>query len=320
MVAIFAEGSSNRLQLSSEEFRLFLNLLDLLASTHDDLNNQLGALHYYERLIEYDKCALLRTTNATLEHEYCSGRLYSRAILIYRHHLRREDLAMQAWQRATAHKFLGERVHWWPNSWQIPTMHMRGLRSQPFWEGPTKPPLATFLEAHFDTIRKEFLAVLAHPEHSRSFGQNDHSLITAGTWGELKLFDGKEWKQVCKDVTPKTCALLRKRPELVGKMSTSRTHHVSLPKEAGYFRLLPGTRLKPHTGPVNFHLYCHLGLLVPEGPWLRVGGEQPRRWTEGASTCFDDSYDHEAWHNGTKARYVLMITFWHPDLGETDPL
>jgi len=162
---------------------------------------------------------------------------------------------------------------------------------------------------------------MAHREHNKSFTQNDYSLITAGTWGELKLYDGKEWRPPCSDVASGTCRLLSRQLELVGTFPHARTHNVNLPKEAGYFQLLPGSRLKPHTGPVNFRLYCHLGLLVPEGPQLRVGAEPPQRWTEGRTLCFDDSYDHEAWHDGSDPRYVLMVTFWHPDLGspEKDP-
>jgi len=125
-------------------------------------------------------------------------------------------------------------------------------------------------------IRGEFLQVMAHREHNKSFTQNDYSLITAGTWGELKLYDGKEWRPPCSDVASGTCRLLSRQLELVGTFPHARTHNVNLPKEAGYFQLLPGSRLKPHTGPVNFRLYCHLGLLVPEGPQLRVGAGVPR--------------------------------------------
>lgn len=29
---------------------------------------------------------------------------------------------------------------------------------------------------------------------------------------------------------------------------------------------------------------------------------------------FDDSFEHEVWHNGTAPRVVLIMDFWHPDL------
>ena len=29
---------------------------------------------------------------------------------------------------------------------------------------------------------------------------------------------------------------------------------------------------------------------------------------------FDDSFDHEAWHDGGETRVILIVDFWHPDL------
>lgn len=29
---------------------------------------------------------------------------------------------------------------------------------------------------------------------------------------------------------------------------------------------------------------------------------------------FDDSFEHEVWHNGTETRLVLIVDVWHPDL------
>lgn len=314
MVRAYNDGSGS-IKVAGAELRLFLDVVDTIATVYDDLNEPEGAAQYFERLLEYDRCMLVRSTNATLEYEYCSGRYFSRLVLMYRHQLKRPDLATKTYKKAVERRFNGERVHWWPNEWQIPTLFMRGLRGQPYWDKGAKLALASALEENFAMLREEFLEVLARPEYTDVFTQNDHTLITAGTWGELKLFNGKAWKDPCKDVASKTCAFLSTRPELMGKFPSAKTHNVNLPKEAGYFKLVPGTKLKPHTGPVNFHLYCHLGLVVPKGPRLRVGRGKPRRWQEGKALCFDDSFDHEAWHDGDEARYVLMVTFWHPDLG-----
>mmetsp|Transcript_1726 Transcript_1726/g.6750 ORF Transcript_1726/g.6750 Transcript_1726/m.6750 type:complete len:290 (+) Transcript_1726:105-974(+) len=232
----------------------------------------------------------------------------------------RPDLAEQMFHRATKHRVNLQMVHSWQDQWQVPTLYMPGLKAKPYWDEPGELPLAEFLEMHFETFRQDFLAVMDKPAYQEAFTQNDHGLISAGSWGELKLYNGKQWMSVCDDVAWRSCSLLRARPELVGKFPTSRTHNVALPKEAGYFKLLPGTRLKPHTGPVNFHLYCHLGLSSPSGAWLRVGSSsaRPRTWHAGRAMCFDDSFEHEAWHDGSEPRYVLMVTFWHPDLGEPE--
>lgn len=120
------------------------------------------------------------------------------------------------------------------------------------------------------------------------------------------------WSKAC-EVMPRTCKLLRSRPEVAGPPPAS-SWKGSQSNGVALFRLRPGSRLKPHTGPANYRLYCHLGLVVPPGPWLRVGPGVEREWREGEALCFDDSYVHEAWHNGTEDRYVMMVSYWHPDL------
>lgn len=39
-----------------------------------------------------------------------------------------------------------------------------------------------------------------------------------------------------------------------------------------------------------------------------------RSWEEGKVFIFDDSFEHEVWHNGTEFRLVLIIDVWHPEL------
>ena len=29
---------------------------------------------------------------------------------------------------------------------------------------------------------------------------------------------------------------------------------------------------------------------------------------------FDDSFEHEVWHDGNQTRLVLIVDFWHPEL------
>ena len=33
---------------------------------------------------------------------------------------------------------------------------------------------------------------------------------------------------------------------------------------------------------------------------------------------FDDSFNHEAWHNGPSTRINLIIDFWHPELSDAE--
>lgn len=39
-----------------------------------------------------------------------------------------------------------------------------------------------------------------------------------------------------------------------------------------------------------------------------------REWKEGKVLMFDDSFEHEVWHEGDSLRLVLIVDFWHPDL------
>ena len=72
-----------------------------------------------------------------------------------------------------------------------------------------------------------------------------------------------------------------------------------------------------HCGPTNCRLRAHLGLKTPSNTFLRVANET-RSWKEGEWLIFDDSFEHEVWHNGTSTRLVLIVDVWHPDITEEE--
>ncbi|KAI5635738.1 aspartyl/Asparaginyl beta-hydroxylase domain-containing protein [Phthorimaea operculella] len=74
-----------------------------------------------------------------------------------------------------------------------------------------------------------------------------------------------------------------------------------------------GTHVRPHVGPTNCRLRMHLGLSNTKDTFLRVD-QETRQWQEGKVLLFDDSFEHEVWHNGTADRLVLIVDVWHPDL------
>nr|CAD7438769.1 unnamed protein product [Timema bartmani] len=41
-------------------------------------------------------------------------------------------------------------------------------------------------------------------------------------------------------------------------------------------------------------------------------------WKEGKILIFDDSFEHEVWHNGSTMRLVLIIDVWHPELTDQE--
>lgn len=43
-----------------------------------------------------------------------------------------------------------------------------------------------------------------------------------------------------------------------------------------------------------------------------------RSWKDGEIIIFDDSFEHEVWHNGTDFRLVLIVDVWHPEITSTE--
>lgn len=79
----------------------------------------------------------------------------------------------------------------------------------------------------------------------------------------------------------------------------------------------PGTHITQHNGPTGKKLRCHLPVLNVEGARMRVG-DDVKYLKEGECILFDDSFNHEAWHDGEKTRINLIFDFWHPELSDQE--
>lgn len=181
-------------------------------------------------------------------------------------------------------------------------------RQGPVWQDPMRDlPVAAFLEANYHTIRGELDAILA----SDAFGGLDAITRNAETqfgprgddWMTAYMFrKGEAIPSVCAHA-PKTCALLATRHEIAGcKLGGS---------GAGFLRMRPGGRLKPHFGNAP-RLSVHLGLIVPEGEIRMQVGHETVRWQEGKVLVFDDTFIHQVVHNGVEPRYVMNLWMCHP--------
>ena len=53
------------------------------------------------------------------------------------------------------------------------------------------------------------------------------------------------------------------------------------------------------------------------GSRLRVA-DRTYECVEGRCFAFDDSFEHEAWHDGDRTRIVLVFDVWHPDLHDRE--
>lgn len=81
--------------------------------------------------------------------------------------------------------------------------------------------------------------------------------------------------------------------------------------------MVPGTHIVKHYGPTNKKLRFHLPLIGVKGSYLKVAGET-RELQAGKGYVFDDSFEHEAWHDGDHTRVILIADFWHPDLSDDE--
>lgn len=172
------------------------------------------------------------------------------------------------------------------------------LETRPFWNHDAT---CADLEAHAAAIRAEFEAVhqaaTRHPSSTKLVGQ--------GAWNVYPFYKGgRRWEDNCK-TCPETARLLDRLDHCCSGSDGIGQIVFSI--------LAPGTTLNPHTGSTNIRLRYHLGLLVPEGATLKVGGEE-RSWQQGRALVFDDGLEHSAKNTSDRIRAVLLVDLWHPGL------
>jgi len=158
------------------------------------------------------------------------------------------------------------------------------------------------VEAFYPAIRGEMLDLLRRSAPIPGFEQISTD--------QTKLSDDRRWKTFfflgygerfedniarC----PATWTALRRIPGLT----------------TAFFSVLePGKRLPPHRGPYKGVLRYHLGVIIPENAeacGIQVDCQQ-RRWSEGQSLIFDDTFVHSAWNDSDERRIVLFVDFARP--------
>ncbi|XP_019765182.2 aspartyl/asparaginyl beta-hydroxylase isoform X2 [Dendroctonus ponderosae] len=165
---------------------------------------------------------------------------------------------------------------------------------------PSYQTLFAALVENWKQIRQEGLSALNDQGYFQDEAEN---LKDSGTWKQLELFArGRKFAKNC-ERTPITCSVIERFPE-ASRCKRGQTK---------FSVLHPGTHVWPHCGPTNCRLRIHLGLKIPADVFLRVA-EETRGWKEGDIIMFDDSFEHEVWHNGTEFRLVLIVDVWHPNL------
>ena len=203
-------------------------------------------------------------------------------------------------QEAAAYR-LAVRRGVWKHPLQRPLNHFdRSLSGRAFWEAKHLPA-ALALEAAAPRILAELLELCRG--NTQRFAKYESRVVASGGWSDVQFYAGCRRDRANCELCPVTAAVVASRPEFNTVVHGS--HFFS--------RLVPGTHLSAHCGPSNFRLRCHLGLVVPKGLRIRVGTEV-RSWKAGECLIFDDSYEHEVWHEGSEDRIVLICDMWHPSL------
>lgn len=179
---------------------------------------------------------------------------------------------------------------------------MDRLTARPWWtpEETTYAPFFKLLEENWIKIRDEGMKALGL---NGLYRDEAEGLRDKGDWKQFELFArGSKVKKNC-EITPFTCSMIASfEPAATCKRGQTK------------FSIMEGgTHVWPHCGPTNCRLRAHLGLIVPDGPEIRVASIK-KKWKEGKVFIFDDSFEHEVWHNGTSLRLVLIVDVWHPEL------
>ena len=136
-------------------------------------------------------------------------------------------------------------------------------------------PFTLALESRWQEIRQEFECL--RPEQLMLWPEKE---VYHGGWEVFGLWGAERRFEANCGLCPVTTVVLEQVPGLT---------------TAGFSQLAPGTHIHPHEGYTDTVLRCHLGLVVPEGCGLEVGG-QTRHWQEGECLIFDDTTRHSAWN------------------------
>jgi len=90
------------------------------------------------------------------------------------------------------------------------------------------------------------------------------------------------------------------------------------PSEAFFARMPGKTKIATHSDNLNYILTSHLALDLEEGSCFMQVGNEERAWEEGKMLVIDTSFMHSTRNESTRARYILVLRFWHPGLTEEE--
>jgi aspartate beta-hydroxylase len=190
----------------------------------------------------------------------------------------------------------------WADPLQRPVEYVPGASARPVYD-PADYWFVPYLEASYEKILAE-VTDTTDPA-GRGFAPVTEPLVGSGRWDQVVLYENGRRNE-------SACRLFPLITEVIEQIPEATTHG---PGVVTLSWLHPGTHIIPHCGRTNAQLRVHLGLRVPEHTELRVGTER-LSWLEGKCIVFDDSFEHEVWHRGSRPRIVLILDVLYPGLDD----
>lgn len=202
---------------------------------------------------------------------------------------------------------------------QQASSYIEGLSARPWLEvdaakGEAGHAWAAALQPHWQAIAAEVQSASARGVERKGSNVWAPAARADGAaygaeWRTLVLQDRGRWDPTNAALFPTTVRLVR---DVVQAPSL----------ECFFARQAAGSGIKAHSDNCNFIHTAHLGLQVAPptaeaAAWLQVGAER-RRWAEGEWLVFDTSFEHSTMNETTSDRLVLLLRFWHPELGAAE--
>ncbi len=161
-------------------------------------------------------------------------------------------------------------------------------------------PFLKLLEDHYEAILEE--ASKLHQEHLVAYPLTD--FYNHGWW-VCGLYAVEYPGMKAEQVEP-----MLARNRTLCPVSTRVAQQLPGNQMAGFSILAPGCVMDSHTHEHGYHI-AHLGLVIPEGCGIEVGGEI-RVWNPGHCFAFDEKIAHHAWNHGNQRRVVFLADFDPP--------
>lgn len=198
----------------------------------------------------------------------------------------------------------------WRSEHETPQQFIRGITSQPWWDGVAEVSHITdFLNSNW-RIFYEDLQVLIH--HGRLDNDAYGNYARNHVWSRAGLYScAWGWHGDCL-LAMSTCRTIQDSEVLFSHRFSKEICPDTYSERLHFLGLAPGGVAPFHSGSSS-----RINFLVALQGWehtvITVNGEDRRFKQVGDVIAFQDSYSHRVVNHGDQSRYVFGLTILHPD-------